>query len=578
MRSRTNFPKNPNDGDEVVDTYGTRYRYEEQTRSWLTIGSLTTPQIASEEADGLVDSDLYQKLDKIKRYVDNGGQFSSLKLRPGTDAYYYLFRSSDKTIRFTPEPNNVVRIEVDRGRIYSLYSRTICVGPKGERGPTGERGPDGRSTRFEVCQTPTSVIGNKLLFSAIVPLAYTEALIDKLPNRHVPDISIRFYKVIDKIPCDDAEPDQTTTQNEAITATQLFAETFGSPQKLGANDQVTYLDKFFNSIGIRNEQLEAFKLYRQKASLGLLSQAATCDFDLSPLAIIGQNKTIVEDPVLEVLIDPYGKAPTRYATNLAINTDLSTATYDPTTGLVCLTLYGASNSTFAYDHCIKARQKGPDGQKGCPGERTVKIVRKHIDNSNIAATTPITNVRHDDGNDTLHFTAADIRGETCAVLFQPNAGSAFLNNALAGESVFLAAEMTVETCKEFNHYTFDIAVPATPDLELPHWSPQPGCRTSRDYYKHKFDWVSTLDPNCSQNLNYYRPEPPVTTSAGNAATAQAGQVNGQYLPFDIKLAPVPPEDAYNQADFFYIPNIQNGVAPQTPAPSSGSNIVDGGSF
>jgi hypothetical protein len=113
MRSRTNFPKNPNDGDEVVDTYGTRYRYEEQTRSWLTIGSLTTPQIASEEADGLVDSDLYQKLDKIKRYVDNGGQFSSLKLRPGTDAYYYLFRSSDKTIRFTPEPNNVVRIEVD---------------------------------------------------------------------------------------------------------------------------------------------------------------------------------------------------------------------------------------------------------------------------------------------------------------------------------------------------------------------------------------------------------------------------------------------------------------------------------
>jgi hypothetical protein len=579
MRARTNFPKNPQDGYEVIDIYGTRYKYDVQTASWLTIGTITAPPVASEENNGLVDPEIYQKLDKIKKYVDNGGRFNSLKLRPGTDAYYYLFHSSDKTIRFSPESNNIVRIEVDRGRIYSLYSKIICVGPKGEKGLTGDRGPDGRTTEFEICYTPTTKTGKKVEFSAVVPLGFDRTVIAKLPNNHVPDISIRFYKVIDKMPCDDAaSPDQTKTTNVAVLATDKFASTFGK-QSVQQKDQITVLEKFLKSINIVSPQLESFKLERQKESLGLYSQAAACSIPLSGIVAIGQDKMILDEPVIEVLIDPYGLVPPRYTTNIALDFTKTSASYNPTTGLVCLTLV-ATGDVFVDEYCIKARQKGPDGQKGCAGERTIKIIKRNIDNSNVAATTPITNIRFDDGSETMHYTAADIRDETCAVLFQPNAGSALLNNALAGDSVYLAAEMTVESCKRFNHYTFDVEVPAAPDLELPHWTPQPGCRTSRDYYKQKFDWVSTLDPNCEQNLNYYRPEPPVTTSTtgSTAVTTQAGQVSGQYLPFDIKLPTTPPQEAYNQADFFYIPNIQNGVAPQTPPSTSGSNIVDGGSF
>lgn len=577
MRARTNFPKNPQDGDEVIDTYGTRYRYDVQTESWLTIGSVVAPQVATEENDGLVDPAIYQKLDQLKRYVDNGGQFSSLKLRPGTDAYYYLFRSSDKTIRFSPESNNVIRIEVDRGRIYSLYSRTICVGPKGEKGPTGDRGADGRTTEFEICYGPTTNTGKKLEFSAIIPMAYDKTMLAKLPNNHVPDISIRIYKVIDKIPCDDADtPDQTRTNNVSILAKDSFTAAF-SKQSVNGQDQLSVLEKFLASIKIESPQLEAYKIARQKELLGLSAQAVTCNVPLSPVVVYGQDKYIVEEPILEVLIDPYNLVPPRITTNISLDYENTSVSYDPATGLACISLL-APSAAFVNDYCIKARQKGPDGTKGCPGERTIKIIKKSIDNSNVAATSPITNVRFDDGNETLHYTTADIRGETCAVLFQPNAGSALLNNALAGDSVFLAAEMTVESCKEFNHYTFDVEVPAVPDLELPHWSPLPGCRTSRDFYKQKFDWVSTLDPNCEQNLNYYRPEPPTKTSTAADTTAQAGQVNGQYLPFDIKLPTTPPADTYNQADFFYIPNIQNGVAPQPSQASSGSNIVDGGSF
>jgi len=580
MRARTNFPKNPSDGDEVIDAYGTKYRYDIQTDSWLTVGTVTSPPIANEDNNGLVDYDLYQKLNQIKKYVDNGGQFSSLKLRPGADAYYYLFHSSDKTIRFTPESDNTIRIEVDRGRIYSLYSKVICVGPKGEKGPTGDRGLDGRTTEFEICYAPTTNTGRKLDFSAVVPLGYDKTVITKLPNNHVPDISVRFYKVLDKIPCEDATlPDQTTTFNEAVIATDSFASTFGTQSVPVLKDQISVLEKFLKSIDTVSPQLEAFKLQRQKELLGLSAQAASCSVPLSGVVAIGQSKTIVEEPILEVLIDPYGLVPPRYNTNIPLDFSKTYANYDASTGLVCVSITANSNA-FDFELCIKARQKGPDGQKGCPGERTVKIIKRSIDNSNVTATTPITNVRFDDGSETLHYTAADIRGETCAALFLPNAGSASLNNALAGDSIFLAAEMTVESCKEFHHYTFDIQVPAAPELELPHWSPQPGCRTSRDYYKHKFDWVSTLDPNCEQNLNYYRPADPVTTpiSGDGTVTPSAGQVNGQYLPFDIKLAPAPPQETYNQADFFYIPNIQNGVAPQTPSSTSGSNIVDGGSF
>lgn len=579
MRARTNFPKNPQDGSEVIDAYGTRYKYDLQTESWLTIGTITSPPVATEDNNGLVNPDIYQKLDKIKRYIDNGGQFNSLKLRPGTDAYYYLFHSSDKTIRFSSESNNVVRIEVDRGRIYSLYSKVICVGPKGERGLIGDRGPDGRTTEFEICYTPTTRTGKKIEFAAVVPLGFDRSVIVKLPNNHVPDISIRFYKVIDKIPCDDAaSPDETTTKNVAVLATDQFATTFGK-QSVDQKDQVTVLEKFLRSINAVSPQLEAFKLEKQKESLGLYSQVAACTIPLSGIVAIGQNKLILEEPLVEVLIDPYGLVAPRYATNLALDFSKTTASYDPTTGLACLSLV-ALGEVFNGEYCIKARQKGPDGQKGCSGERTVKIIKRSIDNSNIAATTPITNIRFDDGSETIHFTAADIRDETCAVQFQPNAGSALLNNALAGDSVYIAAEMTVESCKRFNHYTFSVEVPVTPELELPHWSPQPGCRTSRDFYKHKFDWVNTLDPNCEQNLNYYRPEPPVTTTASSssAATTQASQVGGQYLPFDIKLPTTPSQETYNQADFFYIPNIQNGIEPQTPPSASGSNVVDGGSF
>lgn len=550
MPARSNFPRNPADGAEVVDRNGTKFAYDAQTKSWKNTGTIIAPAIASDDNDGIVTPEIYEKLNRVKKFIDAGGQFNFIKLRPGTDAHYYYFRSSDKCVRFKAESDDIVRVELDRGRIYSIFANTTCVGPTGPQGDTGDKGRDGLILQSEFCYAPTTKTPTRLDFAAVVPLAYGKEDKDNLPNRHVPDISVRFYRIIPEIQCNDAALDGVVTRGPQQTGTAVTV--------VSTTDQVTTFDALFRKIKRQNTQFETFKVNRQLDQLGLSKQAVTCNIPLSIVIEIAEGKRVLEEPIIEILIDPLGDVPPRLNTNLNIDNDQSTFSYDYETGLLCCTLIAGPDTTFNDNYCVRALQRGLDGLKGCSGEKYVKIVKNYLDNTSIVAANPIINVRWDTHAKLLHFATVDITTQISSDYLLLGPAQASLNSNSVAKSSFAAVEMSLDDFKSLAVYKPNVVKKDFPDLELPHWTPQGGCRTSRNFANQTFNWESTLDPTCVQTISNYSP---IGTK-----------------PVKLILPKAPPPDTYNQADFFYVPNIQSGVAKPTQSSGSTTNIVNGGNF
>ena len=168
-------PRLPNTGvdkDQILDSNGNIYQYSSETECWAEIGQVVVPDPVSIENDGIVTSNLFKKLELIKKLVDGGADFSLFKLQYKTDKppYYFYFHSSDDSIRFYPESQNELRIEVDQGRLYQKLLRGCCKGPKGPKGDQGEPGLDGEPAADELPKQPSSVVDDTFVFSSIVNL------------------------------------------------------------------------------------------------------------------------------------------------------------------------------------------------------------------------------------------------------------------------------------------------------------------------------------------------------------------------------------------------------------------------
>ena len=143
MVNTSYLPKTATDGMEVLDAYGSIWRYDSQTNSWIYIGKLGDSPIVSGTKDGLVSPDIFTRISTISAEVQNGLNFDFLKIYPHLAGYYYLFQSSNHTITFKPESAHSLRIEVSRPRLLSLLSQLKCPGERGLAGVQGDSGVDG---------------------------------------------------------------------------------------------------------------------------------------------------------------------------------------------------------------------------------------------------------------------------------------------------------------------------------------------------------------------------------------------------------------------------------------------------
>lgn len=516
------FPRNPSDGARVCDKYGNRWDFAGDSEAWISKGKLNTPITVTESQDGVVTPSIYDKLARLRTYVAGGLNLRPLKILPGTDAYWYYFRSSDKFVRFTPESEEALRIEVDRGRFFQVIYKEICPGERGETGVDGDRGKAGDAGPAEICYE--AVVAEKRLDFAIytpVPLVIGGEI--ELPNDHVPDISVRIFK--------------TTLPSTRITA---------SSKKSEPMDQLRHLAVYFHGM-----PAEAAKFQRTRDLLIQQSLGATtdevCSQTLSKVAAVPFGTRIEKTPAVTILIDPTGKQSVRLSAQSIYKVDtqksIKTISYDPETGLVCGSVYLTNALGWNGTYCVKSRQMGPDGIQGRPGTGTVRIVEATLDSTSVVATCPIITARVDIEQQTIFTICSDIVNLICVKKVQMPAGAAALSDKGALDSVFAAGQMILDDCKLIYRYQVALADDDFGDLSLAYWEPQPGCVSRRHYNRHKFDWKSLTQFPACDTVRWYD---------------ASGGVREASYPWPLVTGQPPEKDECCQEDFFYCPNIQVG--------------------
>lgn len=522
------LPRNVADGTEILDRYGNIWKYSATDNAWISIGAVTTPNNVTESVDGLVTPDIYNKLRILSASSNNKNLYQSLKIIPGIDAYWYYFRSSDKLFKFKPESESALRIELDQGRLYQILAKASKRGPRGETGPKGIAGSDGSSVSNacdvqtnEPSYLPSFINDNRLDFAIYTPAPLVLNGIIPLPNNHIPTISVRVYKA-------------------------------SYPNNIKTTNQLTYMRELAKHSFNMESSFEQTKNLLIQKSLGVKSFNSdnVCDIALSEVIA---TDAVYSEPLITIDLDVTDPDKVNVESSIIFNLldavkTASSVRYDKKTGIACGSIYLLEGASWEGDYAIRSRQRGPDGEKGDPGYRTIKLDFTTIDSTNIEATSPIINVRYDRTKSTLYTANSNLLAEPTVdkVLLLADSSGLTSDNAL--KSIFAAAQMVIQDDKYVYRYIPELEDTKVPELVLAQWEPLPGCRTKRHYDRHKFNWVpETDDGSCTTGHVWYG----------------ANNTRKSVYPWTIVQSKTPPNDTCCQEDFFYCPNIQDVPCPGT---------------
>lgn len=157
------------DGDQIADPDGNIWEYNVETKEWFLRGKFEPLPVVTEDQNGLVSPEIYRKLTLIQELIDKGVSFDVFKLKSSLDnPYFFYFQSSDGLIKFIPEAESTLRVEIDRARLYALLIKKCCIGPKGKTGPQGAKGTNGKAAANETFKAPKLENENTLVISTTV--------------------------------------------------------------------------------------------------------------------------------------------------------------------------------------------------------------------------------------------------------------------------------------------------------------------------------------------------------------------------------------------------------------------------
>jgi hypothetical protein len=278
------FPKNPVDGDEVIDSYGIKHQYDKQLDTWVRIGYVEVFQEVSEDNDGVVNPSLFNTLDRLEpsNYV---GLKLSNTFNGSQNAYFYYLYSSDGTIKFSFDnivlPGDPitkrVRVEINKQALISKLRKLDCVGTKGTQGDKGDPGRDGLNAGPEPVYQ-TSVVDGVVTIGEIT----VNTPIDT-------NVSIRLSngltEVIEYV---------ITTTGEFIASTVIDGYTLD-------NAEVTFVDNKLNGTFTVTGDLEGDWTYRarQIGPQGVSGEDGTQFLDINNIEV--QNENLVSNTVFHTL-------------------------------------------------------------------------------------------------------------------------------------------------------------------------------------------------------------------------------------------------------------------------------------
>lgn len=509
------------DKTEVCDKYGNRWRYNLSLDRWISIGSIVSPATVTATTDGIVSPLIYNQLQALKN--SDNPQTPYLKLLPGTDAYAYYFRSSSGLIKFRPETEDSIRIEIDKSKIYRSLLKEMCRGKRGERGEKGKRGQSGLPGPKELNYLPESK-KDELKFAIFTPVPLS-AITHNLPNNHTPDISVRFYKII--------------TENKIAASSIETIKTY---------DQLQHL--VFHYHGFREivSKIQSIRDQYTSRNLGISRSTVFDHLSLSKVLNLPSNSQIETFETVTVLIDPDGIVKPRILFDpivIGVDVNKSIASIGFSDGVASGSIFLENGREWGDGWCVRSRQMGIDGLSGSGGSSSIVVSNSVLDTQNIVATCPIVNVRFDSDRSSLYTFCADSTG-LCVQSVRIVPGSGVLSDKIGVDAVFASAQITLDDCKFINRFNVELDDDEFNELDLSYWDPQPGCVTNKNYPIQNFNWISgTTSATCDLDSIWY--------------DAGLKPRSGKY-PNAIIAAKLPPI-ANNKDTFFFAKNIQDGGCP-----------------
>lgn len=396
------LPLNPHDGDTVCDAFGNIFKFQAVEDAWIFYGTLKTPKTVTENNDGAVPPEIFNRIQYIKSATNNGRDLpKELKIRPHTDSYWYLFHSSDKLFRFLPESESVLRIEIDRAR---LFTYLVKQSKRGQKGLLGNKGDKGLPANFN-------------------PLSLLSDLCTPEPPKD------ECFK-----------PESVSADGKTIT--------------------------FKLDVEILLDTNISLRLQKDDTSEPSIIIDVPVDGDNSKVTI-----TIVDT-----------------ALKLDQNNTKKSIKFDGRVLSGSFILEDGIWSIF----CIKARQKGPIGDKGDDAPCTLKPKECVIDDDSIKFTDPIISLRRGCNDNQFLSTTSNLFQIICVDKLRIDVASPGADQLISGSIIsgrLLAAEVTLDQCKDLVKHTPAIKPLDMPKLELPEWKPQSDCQNNKYYDQSSLNWV-----------------------------------------------------------------------------------------
>ncbi len=498
------IPKYPNTSSTICDKAGNILQYDVLTNTWVFKGRIEVPNLVTEHNDGIIDTTIYDKLQKLRTIYESGQyKFTPLKIKPGIEGYWYYFKSSDKLFRFIPEAEDVLRIEVDKARIYQIAMKQLCPGIKGQTGDIGPKGVSGFSGAAELCYAPTLIANNQMTFAIYTPTP--------LDTR----ISLRLYPV---------------SRSTSAQAVQLKNQVF---------ELLPYFKKY-DQYGQYLKDIQQMKTNIVANSMGIKPQAET-----EPLSEVLTGSFTTGSEYFEFNIDP--KNPTTNSTlvssntiTININETISSFRYENNILYGTIVIEGLWSS-YGTEWCLRSRQRGPKGPKGDPGLCRLNAVTTVLDNTNFLPNCPIVNLRHDNVKNTLYWKCNSLANDICTSSIVLVNDAATLNDRTVMDSEFVSAQMTLNGCKHLQRHKPSIPSYSIPELQFVNWEPQADCVLKRHFDKYSFDWQSKLATSaCNPDVKWY----------------SATDLRAPTYPYP-QLPTEPSTDTCCEDTFFYCPNVQD---------------------
>tara|TARA_R100001244_G_scaffold25113_2_gene25441 strand:+ start:94696 stop:97800 length:3105 start_codon:yes stop_codon:yes gene_type:complete len=512
-------PKLPNtasDGDQVLDTNGSVYEFNVETKEWIFKGQIPDPDVVTEEADGLVSPSIHSKLLLIQTLIARGIDFSAFKLdSPVENPYYYYFHSSDDLIKFSPEqsvtPKEVLAIDV-----ISVLAPNEAAGTTDIVVTTGGFTPG----EYDGLVLETS-FGR---FSIITNKIRTITITGANTNLRVGD-SIKVVKVEERknqlrLEVDRGRLYQKLLRNCCVGPKGIDGNQ-GAAGAAGTEDSgevfqlpLSPTSGVFNWEAFVNAPIDtpiSLRIFASDSDLVLLEVLYPISDDEDVMIAINDDDISIEQ------------------TNVDISYDSTSRIFR---GSLVILEGGEESASWRY----KTRQRGAKGADGQNGLSYLEINTSILDDPSLRGTKALTSIRKSTISDDLIILDNDLFNEVPTSNLGGLDGDTIRN---VEEDFFAAAQVTISDNKSVGYFKFNPTPCPTPDLDLPLWTPTSDCVQSRRWSLYKFDWFNRVDPN--------------------------------YL-FRVLLNPKPDENCC-QEDFFFCPNvgdaceIEGEPAPPVPIPT-----------